>query len=87
MIVRFLLMLAFSIFVARLFWRVVDSFVEGIQGGRASRHVPEKRARMVRDPVCGTFLLPENAVILVDGRARVFFCSEACRDKYRARTA
>ena len=42
---------------------------------------------MARDPVCGTFVLPDRAVTLVDGRARLFFCSEACRDKYRARTA
>ena len=25
---------------------------------------------MVRDPVCGTFVLPERAVTLVDGRDR-----------------
>ena len=42
---------------------------------------------MVRDPVCGTFVLPASAVTLVDGRARLYFCSDACRDKYRARTA
>jgi YHS domain-containing protein len=43
---------------------------------------------MARDPVCGTFVLPERALTLVDGRSRVFFCSDVCRDKYRAgRTA
>jgi YHS domain-containing protein len=42
---------------------------------------------MVRDPVCGTFVLPASAVTLADGRARIYFCSETCRDKYRARTA
>jgi len=26
-------------------------------------------------------------VMLADGRNRVFFCSDACRDKYRSRTA
>jgi YHS domain-containing protein len=40
---------------------------------------------MVRDPVCGTFVLPERAVILSDGRTRVFFCSDVCRDTYRSR--
>jgi len=39
---------------------------------------------MVRDPVCGTFVLPDHALMVSDGRARVFFCSDACRDKYRA---
>jgi len=39
----------------------------------------------VRDPVCGTFVLPDHALPLVDGRARLFFCSDACRAKYQAR--
>jgi YHS domain-containing protein len=42
---------------------------------------------MVRDPVCGTFVLPDRALAISDARQRVYFCSEACRDTYRARTA
>ena len=61
----------------------IDGFVEGLSG-RASR-TPQARMQMVRDPVCGTFLLPDRAVTLDDGSHRVFFCSPACRDTYRAR--
>ena len=50
-------------------------------------HTHEQPAEGVRDPVCGTFLLPDRALMLSDGRTRVFFCSDACRDKYRARSA
>jgi len=39
---------------------------------------------MVRDPVCGTFVLPERALVVSDGRQRVYFCSSRCRDAYRA---
>jgi YHS domain-containing protein len=42
---------------------------------------------MVRDPVCGTYVIPDRAVPLLDGSQRVYFCSATCRDKYRARTA
>lgn len=36
-----------------------------------------------RDPVCGTFVSPESAVQrTVDGQD-LYFCSAACRDKYR----
>jgi len=42
---------------------------------------------MVRDPVCGTYVIPDRAVALSDGSGQVFFCSTNCRDKYRARTA
>jgi YHS domain-containing protein len=81
-----LLLVLFSV-LARIFWRTVDAFIEGAGGRPRSGRAPERRASMVRDPICGTFVLPERAVTLVDGRSRRYFCSEACRDKYRARTA
>jgi len=84
---RIILLLVLFAVLARIFWRTVDAFIEGASGRPPSGRAPEKRASMVRDPVCGTFVLPERAVTLVDGRSRRFFCSEACRDKYRARTA
>jgi YHS domain-containing protein len=88
---RFILLLVLFTVLARIFWRTVDAFIEGAAGrprsGRAPGRDPERRATMVRDPICGTFVLPDRALTLVDGRSRLFFCSEACRDKYRARTA
>lgn len=83
---RIVLLLVLCIIVARAFWRIVDSFMEGMtgqprsaRGGAAPRSMP-----MARDPICGTFVVPEHAISLVDGRARLYFCSEACRDHYRA---
>ena len=89
MLLRLALFIVFGIFVARAFWRLVDGVIEGV-GGRAPRgrsQVPTRGVQMVRDPVCGTFVLPDHALMLGDGGARVFFCSGACRDKYQARTA
>ena len=83
-----LLLLVLAIVVARAFWRVVDGVIEGLSG-RASRstggNVPARGVQMVRDPVCGTFVIPDRAVALSDGSSRVFFCSATCRDKYRDR--
>jgi hypothetical protein len=73
-------------FIARAFWRVVDGFIEGLSGRRGTPR-DRQAMQMVRDPICGTFVLPDRAVTLVDGSRRVFFCSTGCRDKYRARTA
>jgi YHS domain-containing protein len=87
MLLRFVLFVVFAVFVARAFWRLVDGIVEGIRGGSPRVQVPTRGVQMVRDPVCGTFVLPDRALTLVDGRARVFFCSDACRAKYQARTA
>ena len=68
--------------------RAISRFARGILEGMSPP--PEKQPSampLVRDPVCGTFVVPERAVTLHDGRERVFFCSDACRDQYRARTA
>ena len=88
--VRFLLLAILITIVARMFWRVVDGIIEGATGqSRASRSARTQAPSvpMVRDPICGTFVLPDRAVTLVDGRHLVYFCSDSCRDKYRARTA
>ena len=85
MIVRVVLFLVLAILLARALWRLLDGIVEGARG--PSGGVPTRGLAMVRDPVCGTFVLPDRAVTLFDGRTTVSFCSEACRDKYRARTA
>ena len=90
MLLRLALFIVLGIFVARAFWRVIDGIADGIRGGRAPRgrsQVPSRGAAMVRDPVCGTFVLPDHAPTITDGRQRLFFCSDACRDKYRATSA
>jgi YHS domain-containing protein len=80
---RLALFIILSIFIARAFWRLIDGVIEGLSGrpagaGREIRGVP-----MARDPVCGTYIVPDNSVAVVDGRKQVFFCSTVCRDKYR----
>ena len=87
MLARLILFIVLGIFVARAFWRLVDGIVAGVRGPRNSGGVPSRGVAMVRDPVCGTFVLPDHALMITDGRARVFFCSNACRDQYRARSA
>jgi uncharacterized protein len=82
--IRLVLLLILFIFIARIFWRVVDNIIEGATGVPRGAP-PQRRGQMSRDPVCGTFVLPDRAVSLLDGGARVYFCSDACRDKYRAR--
>jgi YHS domain-containing protein len=87
MLTRFVLFLLLAMLVARAFWRLVDGILDGARDRSRGSSVPSTGVSMVRDPVCGTFVVPERAVTLVNGRATINFCSEACRDKYRARTA
>ena len=46
---------------------------------------PEKGELMVRDPVCGTFVLPSRAVSLKDRSGTHHFCSDRCRQAYQQR--
>lgn len=84
--VRVVLFIILFIFLARMFWRVVDNVIQAASGQPpgGGAQPPLQSAKMVRDPVCGTFVLPERAVSIADGRGRVYFCSEACRDQYRS---
>ena len=87
-------MLRFVIYsvLLTLFVRALSRFWGGILEGASGRpprstNVPQRGVAMVRDPVCGTFVVPERALTVSDGRAPVYFCSAACRDQYRARSA
>jgi YHS domain-containing protein len=84
---RYILLLLLLVFIARAFWRVVEGVLEGASGQPRSRSPRQTRVQMARDPVCGTFVVPERAVTIVEGRQQIHFCSASCRDKYRARTA
>lgn len=57
----------------------------GVSESRGSQ-VPQRGVQMVRDPICGMFVVPSSALRIGDGRSSVYFCSQECRDKYR-RTA
>ncbi|HEX9722691.1 MAG TPA: hypothetical protein VGC53_00225, partial [Vicinamibacteria bacterium] len=54
--------------------------VDGPPGGSK----PVYRGRMVRDPVCGLFLLRERALEDRLGGETHHFCSEKCREAFRA---
>jgi YHS domain-containing protein len=87
--IRFLLLSILLTLAIRMFWRLVDGAIEGYtgqpRGRRGSSGVPAKAVPMVRDPVCGTFVVPASAVSLSEPGGLVYFCSDRCRDQYRAR--
>ena len=88
MMLRVILIGLLVVFFARALWRVLEGVIEGVTGQPLSgAKTPARGVQMVRDPVCGTFILPDRAVRLVEGGRDVHFCSTGCRDKYRARTA
>jgi YHS domain-containing protein len=84
MLIRILLL----IILLALLGRAIRSLLASAAGtpledGR--RHPAARGVRMVRDPVCGTFLPPTHALAepARDGSV-LYFCSEACRQEYVA---
>jgi hypothetical protein len=81
--------IAFTI-IARGVSRLIGGVMDGMRGAPSSRTPPggssvNASVHMVRDPVCGTYVVPDRAVTLTEGGTRVSFCSAKCRDAYRAR--
>ncbi len=85
MLVRFLLLCLLAMLVARAIRRFLAGVVQGAT--RPGGGPPEQGVRMIRDPVCGTFVVPSRAITAGSGAEVRYFCSIKCRDAYRARSA
>src|SRR5262245_11445852 len=80
-IVRIVLLL----FVARLVMRLLAGVAEGLRGvgpagtggGRVGRR--DAAVPLVKDPVCGTYVVRSKALNSVAGGETHYFCSETCR--------
>jgi len=84
---RFALLLLLLILLTRAVWRLISGVVDGIAGPQGPGRQSSRAVQMARDPVCGTFVVPGRAVSLTERDGPIYFCSAACRDRYRARTA
>jgi hypothetical protein len=66
--------------------RAITRFARGLfEGLNPPRERPPAAVPLVRDPECGTFVVPERAVIAGSGPDIRFFCSEKCRRSYEMR--
>ncbi|HXD72507.1 MAG TPA: hypothetical protein VN628_02165 [Vicinamibacterales bacterium] len=89
----FVLDVVFTVVAIRAIWRLLQGIMAGMSGDasdsrRGERSAPPAQGvQMVKDPMCGTYVIPERALSASVGRETVYFCSAACRDKFRARTA
>jgi YHS domain-containing protein len=72
--------------VIRLVWRFIAGVMDGMSpapqntGKAASKK--KKSVPLVKDPVCGTYVVRERALTLDTGKQTQYFCSERCRDEY-----
>jgi YHS domain-containing protein len=83
-VIRVILLGILILLLARAFWRLMDGILEAAGGTSRQRRAANPAVKLVRDPVCGTFVSPGNAVSLTARGSTHYFCSEDCRSKYRA---
>jgi len=81
-VIRVILIAILLLLVARAFWRLVDAIIEGA-GGAPQRRRVRRGVKLVRDPICGTFVAPDASLSLTSGGSTHYFCSEECRARYR----
>jgi YHS domain-containing protein len=81
---RILLMGLLLIMIARAFWRVVDGVIAGASGQTRGRRSQSPAVKLIRDPVCGTFVAPGAALSLTSAGRTHYFCSEECRAKFHS---
>jgi YHS domain-containing protein len=84
-VIRLIVSLILISLVVRGLVRLCRGIAEGLQGPPAPK--PPRAVPLVRDPVCGTYVVPANAVTSGAGAQMKFFCSENCRRAYAMKIA
>jgi YHS domain-containing protein len=87
-VTRVVLLAVLVLALAWAFWRLVDGVIDTFGGTdrtrRKRRSAPA--VKLVRDPVCGTWVSPSNAQVIQAGSATHYFCSDRCRAAFQKRS-
>jgi YHS domain-containing protein len=67
--------------------RAVSRLLHGVlEGAGYRRDTPQQRSvGLVKDPVCGVFVVPGQALTAGTGAGARYFCSEKCRREWQRR--
>ena len=83
---RYILLALLFILVARAIWRVIGGIIEAARSPQPGRRSANTQAvKLVRDPVCGTYVPPRAALSLTSAGNTHYFCSEECKAKFDGR--
>ena len=80
-LLRVALFLILIAVVLRSAYRFLEGVIEGATGGSAasSRQIA---GHMVKDPVCGTYVVQGRALTAVRGQQTAWFCSPRCQQAW-----
>lgn len=57
------------------------------RGGQTTRPPERIGGTLVQDPQCGTYLPKERAIAVTSAGSTQYFCSDTCRDAWKAKAA
>ena len=82
MILRAVIITVLLFLILRAIRLLMSGIVEAANP-RPRRPTQGAPVKLVRDPVCGTHIPPTGSLSLTSGGTTHYFCSEACRAKFR----
>ena len=71
------------VLITRSVVRLLHGVLEG--AGYTRGNAPQRSVGLVRDPVCGVFVVPGRALSTGTGNETRYFCSETCRREWLKR--
>jgi YHS domain-containing protein len=80
---RVILWIILATIIVRIGWKFVHAIMEGAGMTRGSGSAPS--VKLVRDPVCGVYVIPSQALTAGSGSSTQYFCSEKCRKEWGRR--
>ena len=80
---RLILLIVLIALAGRALSRLLRGVLDGAGYHRETGRTPS--VGLVRDPVCGVFVVPTRALTIGTGRETRYFCSEKCRQQWRKR--
>lgn len=80
---KFILYAILFLFLIRALSRLFRGVLEGAGYTRVGTSQPS--VNLVRDPVCGMFVVPSKALTSGSGGDTKYFCSEKCRREWGSR--
>jgi YHS domain-containing protein len=82
--VLWILRIILILVLIRALWRLLRGVLEGAGYLRTSAPAP-RGLKLVRDPVCGVFVSPAQALAARAAGETAYFCSEKCRKEWEER--
>lgn len=79
---RLIIWAILAVIIIRLLWKFTRAVLEG--AGMLQSGTQPPAVKLVRDPVCGVFVVPTSALTAGSGANTRYFCSEKCRKQWTA---